>query len=179
MAMGGSGVSGSDRPLPGGGVDNIIEIARFFNSGENLTRMKELADKEKEVDEKISTLGGIERARNLIAEADEIRRRADDMRQVVLNDASTEAERLKAEARSERANAEATRRRAQAEFGDREERIESAERDIVKRLKELEHGEALLKSGQEKLRLAEKESSDLRNFLQGKLAALKTIAAGL
>ena len=178
MAMGGSGVSGSDRPVPVGGMDSVIEIARFFNSGENLTRMKELADKEKEVDEKISALGGIGRAKNLIAEADDIRRRADDMRRSVLSDASTEAERLKAEARSERANAEATRKRAQAEFHDREERVESAERDIAKRLKELGHNEALLKSRLEKLAVTQKEADEAKNKFEAKLQALKQVAYG-
>ena len=164
--------------MSGDRMDSVIEIAKFFNSGENLARMKELADKEKEVDEKISALGGIERAKNLIAEADDIRRRADDIRRTVINDASTEAERLKADARSERANAEATRKRAQAEFHDREERVEAAERDIAKRLKALEHAEALLKSRLEKLAVTQKEADDAKNKFEAKLQALKQVAYG-
>ena len=178
MAMGGSGVSGSDRPVPVGGMDSVIEIARFFNSGENLTRMKELADKEKEVDEKINSLGGIERAKNLIAEADEIRRRAEDSRQTILLNAETEAERLKNDARAERAEAESIRKRAQREFQEREEQLEASERDIVKRLKELWRLDAEQRSGQEKLNTARREADEAKNKFEAKLAALKQVAYG-
>ena len=158
------------------GMDNIVEIAKFFNSGENITRMKELADKEAEVDGKLNLLGGVERAKDLIAEADEIRRQADMARAAILKEATVEADRLRAVARTELATAESTRRRAVNEFQAREERVEALERDITKRLRAIEQDEARLKSGQEKLRLAEKEVSDLRDRLQGKLAALKKLA---
>lgn len=180
MGMGSSGVNVGDAGVSASAsMDNIIQVARFFNSGENITKMKELADKEREVNERLQVLGGMERAKDLIAEAEDVRRRADDFRTTTINNAREEAERLKREARSEREQGEAKKKEAHKEFFEREERVSLLERDVATRIRAIETGEAALKSKEDKLALAVKENADLRNLLQGKLAALKNIAAGL
>ena len=159
-------------------METMAEVAKFFNNGGNISRMKELADKEAEVDEKLKAFGGIERAKALEAEAEEVRRRVDASRGEIIGEANEEADRIKRMAQTELANAEFTRKRAQAEFASREEKVEADERDIIQRKKALEQGEMLLRSGQEKLKIAQREMDELGNRLQAKLAAIKQVAYG-
>ena len=159
MGIGGSGVSiGGTTVSAASSMGQLVEMARFFGDREAvLARMAELATKESEVDAKLSALGGLERAKDLIAEAEDVRRRADSFRTTTVDNAREEADRLKRDARTEREQAEATRKRAQKEFTEREERVEADERAIVGYKKEISEGLASLRSDQEKLRLAQRE----------------------
>lgn len=178
MGIGGSGVSiGGTTVSAASSMGQLVEMARFFGDREAvLARMAELATKEAEVDAKLSALGGLERAKDLIAEAEDVRRRADGFRTTTVDNAREEADRLKREARAERADAEAIRKRAQNEFANREEKVEADERDIGKRKKDLTQAEALVKSKQEKLNIAQQETDALGNKLQAKLNAIKKAA---
>jgi len=175
MSVGTGGMTANEGS--GGGVDRLMDMMRFFSDQDAVRqRMTEFTAQKTELDEKLSAVGGLQAAKNLIAEADSIRAQADAHRRAILEDATDQAESLLSAARTERSDAERKRVWADKELTGREERIEDDERDIAKRKKALEQAEIVFKSAQEKLRLAERENDELRNRLQGKLAAIKRLA---
>ena len=177
MPVGSTGVAGDGKPLGGQAFDQIMDLVKFIgNPDVYKNRLDTLAKQEATVDEKLRVLGGLEHARELLAEAAKVEKAAKTEADMLIKDALAKVEASRNKINDERRAFEVDKNSANKAIDFREARLAELEEMAEAKLKNARDQDHMAKSYLAQAANDKNSSASLRYDLEEKIKAIKKIA---